>query len=731
MAETAIPPMPVSVTARPAAVRFGSALPGWLDPARRGASALLAPYSQILFSRSPVVGLLVLAATFVVPEVGLVGLLGVALATSTATVLGLDRESVRTGVLGYNALLLFLMVGAFLDRSPAFWGLALVLAALVLLVHVSLSSAMRYHFRLPVLSLPFVLVGWVAMAAVPYVKGMAFRPHPAALDLGAFPGPEMADLFLRSLGAIFFQPHWVAGALVLAALLSFSRIATLHAIVGFGVAIFADSFLFTFPEGFVELYIGFNFVMTAVALGGIFYVPGPASMLLAAGGSLACGLVSVGMIRLLQPFGLPVLAMPFCVTVLVTLYALALREAGAAPRPVDFISGSPEENLHHHRTRVERFRSALPVRLQLPFRGAWVCTQGNDGEHTHRGPWRHGLDFEVADRAGARATGTGDELSDWLCYKLPVTAAAAGTVVKVVDGLPDNPVGEVDTANNWGNLVVVHHAPGVFSLVAHLSPGSIAVREGDVVAAGEQLGVVGSSGRAPVPHLHFQIQATPTVGDPTLPVEFAGIVSCDVVDEVLARHLPDEGQRLRNVAVHDGLARALALPPGERLHAKVLCDGVERTEGLISDIDAIGARSLVSPGRDARLWFEGRGDSFVVYDYAGPRDGALFAWYAALARVPLEDCPGLSWHDHLNPRRLGTTALAWLRDAAAALVPPPDQPISYACAHDGDTIVIRGRSPGRRGQRAVRTEARIRPGVGVEWLRVTVAGRPALEVSIP
>jgi len=727
--------MAVSATARPAAARTGPAparwhLPDWLDPARRGASALLAPYSQVLFSRSPVVGLLVLAATFVVPEVGLVGLLGVALATSTATVLGLDRESVRTGVLGYNALLVFLMVGAFLDRSPAFWGLAIVLAGLVLLVHVSLSSAMSYHFRLPVLSLPFVLVGWMAMAAVPYVRGMAFHAHPVALDLGAFPGPEIVDLFLRSLGAIFFQPHWIAGALVLAALLSFSRIATLHAVLGFAVAVFADTFLFTFPEGFVELYIGFNFVMTAVALGGIFYVPGPASMLLAAGGSLACGLMSVGMIRLLQPFGLPVLAMPFCVTVLVTLYALALREANASPRPVDFIAGSPEENLHHHRTRVERFRSALPVRLQLPFRGTWVCTQGNDGEHTHRGPWRHGLDFEVADRSGSLYAGTGDELDDWLCYKLPVTAAAAGTVVQVIDGLPDNPIGEVDTANNWGNVVVVHHAPGVFSLSAHLSPGSIAVREGDVVAAGQVLGAVGSSGRAPSPHLHFQVQATPRVGDPTIPVEFAGIVRCDVVDEVIPRHLPERGQRLRNVAIDDGLARALALPPGERIQVTVLCDGVERTEELISDIDALGARSLVSPSRDARLWFEGRGDSFVVYDHAGPRDGALFAWYAALARVPLEDCPGLSWDDHLNPRRLGTTAMAWLRDAAAALVPPPDQSITYAAARDGDAIVVRGRSRGQRGQRAVRTEARIRPGVGVQRLEVAVAGRPALEVEV-
>ena len=44
---------------------------------RRAAEAVLASYSQVLFARKPFVGVLVLAATFVVPEVGAVGLLGV------------------------------------------------------------------------------------------------------------------------------------------------------------------------------------------------------------------------------------------------------------------------------------------------------------------------------------------------------------------------------------------------------------------------------------------------------------------------------------------------------------------------------------------------------------------------------------------------------------------------------------------------------------------------------
>jgi len=704
---------------------------GLRDEGRRLGGAVLAAYSQVLFSRSRLVGALLLAATFVDPVVGGVGRAGAVLATCSARLVGFDGEAVRSGVLGYNALLVFAMIGAMLTPSPAFWVLAAVLAAGIVLVHVGLGDALHRHFGLPVMSLPFVFVSWLALAAVPYVRGMGFRtPETAAAATGTgglsattvpFPGPELVDHFLRALGAIFFQPNWVAGALVLAALLVFSRIATLHAIAGFAVAVAADQWLFSLPPDFLHTWIGFNFILTAVALGGIFYVPGPRSLVLASLGALLAGWVAVAAARVLQPLGLPILALPLNVVVLGTIAALRLRSADVEPRAVDFVAGSPEDNLNHFRTRVRRFRSAVPITLRLPFRGAWVVTQGNDGDHTHQGRWRHGLDFEVAGRDGERHEGTGEELADWHCWRLPVTAPAAGTVVKVVDGLPDNPVGGLDVENNWGNVVIVQHGPALFSLVAHLSPGTIAVGEGDVVAAGAQLGLVGSSGRAPVPHLHFQLQATPTLGDATLPVEFHGVL----VDgrKVESRVLPREGDVVANPTGDAGLAGALALTPGARLRAEVTVDGATRTEELVSTIDALGNRSLVCAARDARLWFGTRDGTFVVYDHVGPRDGALFAMYAALPRVPLTAAPRTAWTDHLDPRRLGTTSWAWVRDLAAALVPPADQAMDYEAHSRGERVEITGRSVSVRGRKAVTTAAVIRRDVGLDAVQVAIGDR--------
>jgi murein DD-endopeptidase MepM/ murein hydrolase activator NlpD len=61
-----------------------------------------------------------------------------------------------------------------------------------------------------------------------------------------------------------------------------------------------------------------------------------------------------------------------------------------------------------------------------------------------------------------------------------------------------------------GNHVIVQVSDGVYVLYAHMDRGSVAVRVGDRVTRGRQLGSVGSSGISSTPHLHFQILSTPT-----------------------------------------------------------------------------------------------------------------------------------------------------------------------------------------------------------------------------
>lgn len=73
-----------------------------------------------------------------------------------------------------------------------------------------------------------------------------------------------------------------------------------------------------------------------------------------------------------------------------------------------------------------------------------------------------------------------------------------------------------------GNHVVVARDDGACVAVAHLRAGSVRVRVGQVVAAGEQVGACGCSGNATEPHVHLQAMDGP---DPArargLPLAFA------------------------------------------------------------------------------------------------------------------------------------------------------------------------------------------------------------------
>jgi peptidoglycan hydrolase-like protein with peptidoglycan-binding domain len=83
----------------------------------------------------------------------------------------------------------------------------------------------------------------------------------------------------------------------------------------------------------------------------------------------------------------------------------------------------------------------------------------------------------------------------------PVAVAAAGRVV----------FAGVDRGG-YGNLVEVAHGGGVISMYAHLS--AISARVGESVATGARVGLVGSTGEARGPHLHFEVRVRGAAVDP-------------------------------------------------------------------------------------------------------------------------------------------------------------------------------------------------------------------------
>lgn len=723
--------------ARLSALAAGAGRAGF-SALRRAADAILATYAQLLFSRSRVVGAAMLAATATDPRALLFGLLAVASAALATRLLGFGAGVAASGPYGYNALL----VGLGLAHRYAWSGTAVLLAVSAALIAVLITAALvAVASRVgapPVLSVPFVLTLWLLLGVAPaFVPAslVPLAPHAsiafAAATASFAPFPGLVTATLEGLGGLLFLPHASAGAVVLGALLWHSRIATSLALAATGLVYWLGYASPVIAQTEVFHALTLNAALSAIALGGVWFVPSAPSFALGLVGALGAVGISLGTRAFFARLGLPALILPFHASVLLVLFAMRQRVFDRRPKSVDFVPGTPEENLSYFQSRLARFQALYSVGFHLPFRGAWTCTQGVDGALTHQGAWRHGFDFEVRGPEGALFRSDGASVEDHHCHRLPVLASADGIVVRVEKAIADNAIGAVDLKRNWGNVVVLCHAPGLYSLVAHLAQGSARVYEGQSVRRGDVLGLCGSSGRSPRPHLHFQLQATPQLGAPTLPCRFSDVVAvgaADAREELQLATTPREGDTLRNVAADDELASFFRFEPGsclvfEASGGAAASGGRARVEHLEHEIDLLGNLVLRSREHGATLQFARADDGFTGFDPLGAGSSVVHLLRAALPRVPFDDAAGLVWSDYLPARGTGFSLLGPLRDLVAPLLPVAGHTLDYRAERRGDRLVVRGTSrKTRRGEPLVRTEATLTRARGIVALEVVAGG---------
>ena len=184
---------------------------------------------------------------------------------------------------------------------------------------------------------------------------------------------------------------------------------------------------------------------------------------------------------------------------------------------------------------IDSATSKTAFRWPLNQSRAWLVGAGASFHSTHRWavPEEFALDIIAIDGSGSTHRRSGAENTDFYAYGADVVAAADGLVVRTIEGV-DEPLpmlrrpsesmqayyGRISTqqAANMlrgeqgvsGNAVVLDHGNEEYSIYAHLSPGSVRVKNGQRVASGQVIGKLGSSGNSTEPHLHFQVCDKPS-----------------------------------------------------------------------------------------------------------------------------------------------------------------------------------------------------------------------------
>jgi hypothetical protein len=160
------------------------------------------------------------------------------------------------------------------------------------------------------------------------------------------------------------------------------------------------------------------------------------------------------------------------------------------------------------------------IELSFPLRGGTYLV-GHGGSttavnyHVSHASQRYALDILRLNRFGTRADGLYPRALDrYAIWGDTVRSPCTGDVVFARDGLPDHIPPAADRERPAGNTVAIECAGAVVYL-AHLREGSVAVRTGQPVRAGDPLGTVGNSGNTSEPHLHIHAERGPFTGTPS------------------------------------------------------------------------------------------------------------------------------------------------------------------------------------------------------------------------
>lgn len=613
--------------------------------------SFLNSYSQIFFSSGKVFGVILFIISFFDPWSGLMGAFSVFSSLFIAHQLGFDKKSLQTGVYSYNSLLTGLGIGLYFQPSIAVYIFAFFVSLIVLFLSVNLSKHLS-NYGLPFLSIPFILGIWLvdlSSSSFSYL-GLSDRNIFQLNEWYQIGGQSLIDFYNQiseipilyslkvyylSLGAIFFQYQVLAGFIISIGLLIHSRISLLLSLIGFYTAWL---FYYILGASLYDLsysYIGFNFILTSIALGGFFLIPNRFSfgwMLLVLP---LVVLLTIASIELFSYFRLGIYALPFNLVVILFLYMNKLRRKEKYHLKETAVQHySPEKNLYYSLNSEDRFVELKYLPVRLPVNGEWMISQAHNGAHTHKKDWKHAWDFIMTDKDGEQYQGEGNKLSDYFCYNKNVVAVYDGFVQEIVRNIQDNEIGENNLDKNWGNTIIIKHNDYLYSKYSHLQKNSVKLNKGDWVKKGDVIGKVGNSGRSPYPHLHFQMQNTPYIGSKTLNYPISSyVVNSSGTRQVKIYDYPQLNDLVSTSQSHELLSKFLKWDLGKKIEVKVEQNGESKTLSWNIQTDVFKNNFFHCKESNSYAYFYQDGNLSYFKNYVGDKNAALYHFFLAFYKT--------------------------------------------------------------------------------------------------
>lgn len=592
-------------------------------------------------------------SSFFDPFSGLCGFVALLTSLIISYTLGFDKSKIRKGLYTFNSLLVGLGIGLEFEFHALIVIVVIFASILCFFLTIGLENLLMKYY-LPFLSLSFLLTFWIVTIAAREFNfiGVSARGIFFMNDIYKIGGEKLLNIYqwyqkfdlinsikiyLLSLGAIFFQYNVISGIIIAGGLLYFSRIAFTLSVLGYYCAYAFYLLIGVDINEISYAYIGFNFILTSIAIGGYFVVPSRSSYLWTVFLMPVAVLLTVGFSSVFANLKLHIYSLPFNLIVLLFLNVLKSRLVKKDNlTEVLYHQDTPENSLYTFINNNHRFKEYKPFLLRLPFYGEWVVWQGHNGKYTHKDLWRYAWDFVIMDEENKTYRNYGAMLEDYYCYGKVVLAPADGVVVEIVDGISDNIIGDVNLERNWGNTIIIKHGDYFYSKMSHLRPGSFRVNKGDWVKSGQPVAECGSSGRSPQPHLHFQLQSTSRIDGETIDYPFSQYI-VHTKDRFIFQSFsrPLVGDRVSNIEINNLMRGSFHFIPGKTLEFKYISDKKEISVKWRVGTDMYNYSYIHEPESNSYAYFYNDGKVFYFYNFIGKRDSALYKFFLAFYHVPL------------------------------------------------------------------------------------------------
>ncbi|HXF23577.1 MAG TPA: urea transporter [Gemmatimonadaceae bacterium] len=297
---------------------------GFLDSVLRGVG-------QVMLQNNSYAGLLFLIGIFYNSALfGFAVLVGTVASTVTAMLLGVKRSHVREGLFGFNGALVAVALLYFLQPDLLAWCYVIIASACTTVVMAALLKVLD-TWKVPALTAPFVFTTLCFVLACArfgrlhstHLLPTAGLPKAATVE-GIVTMSTLAYGLFSGVAQVFFQANVITGILFTIGLLISSRAACVAALCGSLMGLLAAWGLGAAEPAIRAGAFGFNSVLTAIALGSVFFVRDVASTVYTALAVVVTAVVFAAVSAALEPIGIPALTSPFVIVVWLFLLASPL-----------------------------------------------------------------------------------------------------------------------------------------------------------------------------------------------------------------------------------------------------------------------------------------------------------------------------------------------------------------------------------------------------------------------